>query len=89
LWTDESKIVLFGGTGSRQFVRRPPKVEYNPLYTVKTVKHGGSKIMIWGCFSYYGVGPIHWIKTIMDQHVYVNILQEIMLPFVEEEMPLQ
>ena len=23
LWTDESKIVLYGGTGSRTFVRRP------------------------------------------------------------------
>ena len=23
--------------------------------------------MIWTCFSYYEVGLIHWIKTIMDQ----------------------
>lgn len=25
LWSDESKIVLFGGKGSRSYVRRPPK----------------------------------------------------------------
>ena len=25
--------------------------------------------MIWTCFSYYEVGLIHWIKTIMDQHM--------------------
>ena len=43
--------------------------------------------MIWACFSYYGVGPIHWIKTIMDQHVYVDILQNVMLPYAEDEMP--
>ena len=43
--------------------------------------------MIWACFSYYGVGPIHWIKTIMDQHVYVDILQNVMLPNVEDEVP--
>ena len=36
--------------------------------------------------TYYGVGPIHWIKTIMDQHVYVDILQNVMLPYVEDEM---
>ena len=43
--------------------------------------------MIWACFSYYGVGPIHCFKTIMDQHVYVDILQNVMLPYAEDEMP--
>lgn len=33
LWTDESKIVLYGGTGSRQYVRRPSNTEYNPRFT--------------------------------------------------------
>lgn len=88
LWTDESKVVLFGGKGTRSYVRRPPNAEFNPKYTTKTIKHGGSSIMVWGCFSYYGVGPIHWIKTIMDKTVYVNILQEVMLPYVSENMPL-
>lgn len=89
LWTDESKIVLFGGTGSRQYVRRPPNTEYLPQYTVKTVKHGGAKVNVWACFSYYGVGPIHLINGIMDQHVYVKILDEVMLPYAEYEMPLK
>lgn len=88
LWTDESKIVLFGGKGSRSFVRRPPNNEFNPQYTLKTVKHGGSSIMVWGCFSYQGVGPIYWIRTTMDAAVYVKILQEIMLPYASDEMPL-
>ena len=38
----------------------------------ETIKHGGSSIMIWACFSCYGVGPIQWIKTIIDHHVYVQ-----------------
>ena len=33
------------------------------------------------------IGSIHWIKTIMDQHVYVDILQNVMLPYAEDEMP--
>lgn len=44
--------------------------------------------MVWACFSFYGVGPIYRIKKIMDQHLYVQILEEIMLPYAEEEMPL-
>lgn len=44
--------------------------------------------MVWAGFSYYGVGPIHWIKPVMDQHVYVSILQEVMLPYARDEMPL-
>lgn len=89
LWTDESKIVLFGSAGRRQYIRRPENTAYNPKYTVKTVKHGGAKINIWACFSYYGPGPIFWIKSNMDAKVYVDILETIMLPFAEENMPLK
>jgi len=88
LWSDESKIVLFGGRGSRQFVRRPPLSAFSPKYTLKTVKHGGLSIMIWASFSHYGVGPIYWVKTIMDRYVYVNILNDVMLPYASEDMPL-
>lgn len=87
LWTDESKIVLFCGTGSRQYVRRPPNTEYKAQYTRKTVKHGGAKVMVWGSFSYNGVGPIHQIRGIMDKHVYVGISEEVMLPYAELNMP--
>lgn len=72
LWTDESKIVLFGSKDRRQFVRGPPNTEFKPQYTLKTVKHGGSSIMIWGCFSYYGVGTIYRTPGIMDQFAYIK-----------------
>jgi len=48
LWTDGSKIVIFGGTGSRQYVRRPPNMEYHPKHTLKMFNHGGPK-------SWYGL----------------------------------
>ena len=86
LWTDESKIVLFGTKGRREYVRRPPKVACRTQYTVKTVKHGGAKLMVWGCFSNNGVGPIYRIPGIMDQHGYIAILEEVMLPFAGNEM---
>lgn len=87
LWTDETKIVLFGGTGSRQYVRRPENSEFKPRYTIKTVKHGGAKVMAWGSFSYAGVGPIHQIIGTMDQRVYVDIMSSVMLPYASWNMP--
>ena len=62
--------------------------KYDPRYTVKAVKHGGGSIKIWGCLSYYGVGPLFWIKENMNKEIYLNILQDVMLPFVEENLPL-
>lgn len=88
LWSDETKMNLFGSDG-RTYVRRPPGREFLPAYTKKTVKHGGGCIMLWGCFSWYGVGPIYWIKQIMDQHEYTNILETVMHTYAEENMPLK
>lgn len=89
LWTDESKIVLFGTPGTRTFVRRQKNQEFKPECTLKTIKHGGAKINIWGCFSYNGTGPIFWIKPMMTAEVYVGIMRETMLPYAEWNMPLR
>lgn len=88
LWSDETKVNLFGAD-SRHYVRRPRNSEFSPQYTKKTVKHGGGCIMVWGCFSWYGVGPLFWIKSIMTQNEYLGILDEVMLPYAEENMPLK
>jgi len=87
LWTDESKIVLFGSGGGPKHVRRPTNTAFKPQYTIKTLKHGGGKIMIWGCFSWYGVGPIFLIKGNMTAIDYVDILQDVMLPHADLKMP--
>lgn len=44
--------------------------------------------MVWACFSWYGVGPIHLIEGIMTKEIYMNILQSIMLPHAKNNMPL-
>ena len=88
MWTDESKIALFGSRGHRQFVRWPPNTELKPQCTVKTVKHGGACIMIWGSFSYYGVTYLSHTR-ITDQSEYIKILEDVMLPYAEKEMVLK
>lgn len=88
LWSDETKINLFGNDCERN-VRRPKGQEFNPRYTKKTIKHGGGNVMVWGCFSWNGVGPIHLINDTMTKERYRDILEEVMLPFAEENMPLR
>ena len=78
LWTDESKFNIFGSDG-KQFVRRPPNKEFDPHYTKKTLKFGGGSIMVWGCFSSSGIGPIYLVTDTMTANIYTNILKEIML----------
>ena len=86
--TCATKVNLFGSDG-KSFVRRPANAEFDPRYTKKTVKHGGGSIMLWGCFSVSGVGPIVWILGKMNAADYIDILQNKMLPFAEDEMPLK
>jgi len=85
---DENKVIMFGGKGSRSYFRRPKNPQFKPQYTTRTIKHVRRSVMVWACFSYYGVGPIHWNKAIVDQHVYVDIMATIMLPLAEYEIPL-
>lgn len=40
-------------------------------------------------FSYRGAGSIDRIEGIMDQHAYVNILQNVILTFAEDNMSLK
>ena len=42
-----------------------------------------------GMIPYYGVGPVHHIPGIMDQFEYIRILEGVVLPNAEEEMPLK
>ena len=86
-FSDESKFNLVSSDGI-QHVRRPPNTRLLPKYTRPTVKHGGGSIMVWGCFSGYGMGPLHKIEGIMDRFGYRDILQNLLVPYLEEKMPV-
>ncbi|KAL0192456.1 hypothetical protein M9458_010752, partial [Cirrhinus mrigala] len=79
LWSDETKIELFGINSTRCFWRRR-NAAYDPKNTIPTVKHGGRNIMLWGCFSAKGTGQLHRIKGTMDEAMYRQILSENLLP---------
>lgn len=85
LFSDETKVNLVGSDG-RCWVRRGINTAFEPRYTKKCVKFGGGNVMVWGCFSWKGVGPICRINGKMDQHQYLKILEEVMEPYAEEHL---
>ena len=90
LWSEESKFNLKGPYGKRN-VRRPFGKRLKQVYTIGIVKHRGDKgFMVWGCFSGFSrLGPLYRIEGIMDKYIYNSILENQMLPFVNENMPLR
>lgn len=94
LWSDESSFNMVGSDG-KGYVRRPKNQRYIPKYTKATVKFGGGKVMVWGCFSWSGTGPLVHVKKNerskkggMDSIQYRDeILGNSMLPHAQENLP--
>ncbi len=78
LWSDETKINVFGTDGFKTVWRRKGE-EYKEKCMVPTVKHGGGSVLMWGCMSAAGVGELHFIDGIMNSQMYCSILKEKML----------
>ncbi len=78
LWSDETKIELFG-LNSKRYVWRKPGLAHHLSNTVPTVKHGGGSIMLWGCFSAAGTGRLVAIEGKMNAAKYRDILDENLL----------
>lgn len=75
IWSDETKIELFGHNQQR-YIWRKKNTAHVVKNTVPTVKHGGGSIMIWGCFNLKGTGKMTTIEGRMDSVKYQSILKE-------------
>ena len=86
LFSDESKFCMFSSDGIK-YVRCPKGERLALKYPIPTVKHGGGNTMVWGCFCCDSIGPIHCIKSIIDQNVYLDNIKNVMLPHGKDKMP--
>ena len=83
IFSDKSKFNLFGSDGLQYCWRRRGEA-LDPRYTKKKVKHGGGKVMVWGCITAYGVGWLYRIDGKMDSKKYISILQDAYLGTLED-----
>lgn len=79
IWSDETKVNLFGSDG-RRYVRRRLGEGLLEKNLTPTVKYGGGSIMLWGCMSAAGVGELVEIEGTLNAAKYEQILEEKMLP---------
>ena len=77
LWSDETKIELFGLNAKRHFRRKPG--------TIPTVKHRGDTIMLWGYFSAAGTVRLVRVKGKMNGEKYREILNENLLQSTQDQ----
>ncbi|KAK3542764.1 hypothetical protein QTP70_002764 [Hemibagrus guttatus] len=81
LWTDETKIELFGRSVSH-YVWRKSNTAFQKKNITPTVKYGGGSVMVWGCFAASGPGRLAVINGTMNSAVYQKILTENVRPSV-------
>ncbi len=87
LWSDETKINVFGTDGFKTVWRRKGE-EYKDKCMVPTVKRGGGSVLMWGCMSAAGVEELHFIDGIMNSQMYCSILKENFVHFSNMAMIL-
>lgn len=81
LWTDETKIELFGHN-KRQYTWRKKNTEFQEKHLLPTVKFGGGSIMLWGCVASTGTGNLVKVDGRMDSTQYQQILEDNVLESV-------
>ena len=81
LWSDETKIELFGLNAKLHIWREPGSGgnAHHLANTIPTVKHGVGSTILWGCISSAGSGGLAFIVGKLNRALYRDILDENLL----------
>ncbi len=79
LWSDETKIHLFGSDGVKRVWWQPGE-EYKDKCDLSTVKHGGGSVMVWSCMSSAGTGELQFIEGTINANMYCGIPKQSRIP---------
>lgn len=71
--TDRAKVELFS-LKAKSYVRRKSNTAHHPGNTLSTVKHGGGRIILWGCLSAEETGKLGTIEDNMDGAKYRQLV---------------
>ena len=85
VFTDESRFCLHKADGRERTWRRVNE-KYHKDCINTTMKFGGGSVMFWGCFCWWGVGPLVRIKGNMNSDSYVDILAKYFIPWANSLM---
>ena len=83
IFSDESKFNLHGPDG-RDYVRRRSGEAFHPDCLRSTVKYPAGQ-MVWGCFSYFGIGHLYFIDSTVKAKNYIDILKHNLLPTIRNQ----
>ena len=74
IYSDESKFTIFKCNG-RAIVWRKPGEELELNCLLPTFKNSRNSVMVWACFSSFGVGKLVFIEDIMYKEDYFQIFK--------------
>ncbi|GFX61140.1 QLQ domain-containing protein [Trichonephila clavipes] len=79
-------LALVWQSDERVWLSRMPSERFFSDSIVLTNKFGGGSIMVWGCFSWFGLGPLVPVIGNMNSEMYVDILDNAALPLTSAVM---
>jgi hypothetical protein len=82
---DESTFMT--GHKTRTLVRRPIATAYEEKYIVQSAHSGRKSLPVFGLMHAEAIGPLVCIEGTFDSEKYIDILDDIVLPYIEEHFP--
>lgn len=83
-WSDEARFEVCVGDSRSRVIRKKDEA-FHPDCLKRKVKFPAS-VMVWGSMSSKGVGKLHFIEGTVDTNKYLDILEESLLPVMEEHV---